>query len=131
MEDSEGAGTRTTAMGKIGDSNHNDMLPKLSPVFSTSFTSPSLLAFAKGRKIGLASNPTEARIVGLDIPGEPIIGLENAKFGWANDCIWVITGDVEDELGTDTGIATGMDIRGEPRRYVDIDGDTARLFAAG
>jgi hypothetical protein len=92
------------------------MLPKLSPVFSTSLTSPSLLPFAKGRKIGLASNPTEARIVGLDIPGEPIIGLENAKFGCANDCIWVMTGDVEDELGTDIGIDTGIDIRGDPRR---------------
>jgi len=60
--------------------NHNDIPPKLSPVFSTSLSSPSFLARGKGRKIGLASNPTVARIVGLDIPGEPIMGLENAKF---------------------------------------------------
>lgn len=62
------------------DDNHNDIPPKLSPVFSTSLSSPSLLALGKGRKIGLASNPTVARIVGLDIPGEPITGLENPKF---------------------------------------------------
>jgi len=61
--------------------NHNDIPPKHSPAFSTSLSSPSLLALGKGRKIGLASNPTVARIVGLDIPGEPITGLENAKFG--------------------------------------------------
>jgi len=66
---------------KETDDNHNDIPPKLSPVFSTSLSSPSLLALGKGRKIGLASNPTLARIVGLDIPGEPIMGLENAKFG--------------------------------------------------
>jgi len=42
-----------------------------------------------------------------------------------------MTGDDEDELGTDIGMATGMDIRGDPRKYVDTDGDTARLFAAG
>lgn len=116
--------------GQDVDSNHNDMPPKPSPAFSTSLSSPSLLALGKGRNIGLASNPTEARSVGLDIPGEPITGLENAKFGWVND-ICVTTGDVDDELGTDIGIATGIDIRGDPRKYVDIDGDTARLFAAG
>jgi hypothetical protein len=42
----------------------------------------------------------------------------------------VMTGDDEDELGTDIGMATGMEIRGDPRK-VDTDGDTARLFAAG
>ena len=63
------------------DENHNDIPPKLSPVFSTSLSSPSLLPLAKGRKIGLASKLTVARSVGLDIPGEPITGLENAKFG--------------------------------------------------
>jgi len=98
------------------DSNHKDIPPKLSPAFSTSLSSPSLLALAKGRKIGLASNPTVARSVGLDMPGEPIIGRENAKFGWVNDCIWVTTGDDVDELGTDIGTATGMDILGEPRK---------------
>jgi len=67
--------------------NHNDIPPKPSPAFSTSLSSPSLLALGNGRKIGLASNPTVARIVGLDIPGEPIMGLENAKFGWVKDCI--------------------------------------------
>jgi len=69
----------TTTMDE--DDDHNDIPPKLSPAFSTSLSSPSLLALGKGRKIGLASNPTLARIVGLDIPGEPITGLENAKFG--------------------------------------------------
>lgn len=93
--------------------NHNDIPPKPSPAFSTSLSSPSLLALAKGRKIGLASNPTVARNVGLDIPGEPIIGREN---GWVNDCICVTTGDDVDELGTDIGMATGMDIRGDPRK---------------
>lgn len=63
------------------EDNHNDMPPSDSPVFSTSLSSPSLLALGKGRRIGLASNPTVALIVGLDIPGEPITGLENAKFG--------------------------------------------------
>ena len=79
------AHARTTATET--DENHNDIPPKLSPVFSTSLSSPSLLALGKGRKIGLASNPTVARIVGLDIPGEPIMGLENPKFGWVKDCI--------------------------------------------
>jgi len=65
---------------KDGD-DHNDIPPKPSPAFSTSLSSPSLLALGKGRKMGLASNPTVARIVGLDIPGEPITGLEKAKFG--------------------------------------------------
>lgn len=77
-EDDEGVHARTTMMET--DDNHNDIPPKLSPVFSTSLSSPSLLALGKGRKIGLASNPTVARIVGLDIPGEPITGLENPKF---------------------------------------------------
>jgi len=27
-----------------------------------------------------------------------------------------MTGDDEDELGTDIGMATGMDIRGDPRK---------------
>lgn len=74
-----GENAKPTRMNE--DDNHNDIPPKLSPAFSTSLSSPSLLALGKGRKIGLASNPTEARIVGLDIPGEPITGLENAKFG--------------------------------------------------
>jgi len=69
------------------DDSYNDIPPKPSPAFSTSLSSPSLLALPKGRKIGLASNPTVARIVGLDIPGEPITDLENAKFGWVKDCI--------------------------------------------
>lgn len=63
------------------DVSHNEIPPKPSPAFSTSLSSPSLLALGKGRKIGLASNPTLARIVGLAIPGEPITGLENPKFG--------------------------------------------------
>jgi len=74
-----GESAKTTTMDE--DDNHNDIPPKPSPAFSTSLSSPSLLALGKGRKIGLASNPTLARIVGLDIPGEPITGLENAKFG--------------------------------------------------
>ena len=98
------------------DDNHSDIPPKYSPAFSTSLSSPSLLALGKGRKIGLASNPIVARMVGLDTPGEPIIGLENVKFGWVKDCIWVMTGDDVDELGTDIGMATGMDIRGDPRK---------------
>ena len=81
----DGDAHATTTMST--DDNHNDIPPKLSPVFSTSLSSPSLLALAKGRKIGLASKPTVARNVGLDIPGEPITGLENAKFGWVKDCI--------------------------------------------
>jgi len=42
-----------------------------------------------------------------------------------------MTGDDEDELGIDIGMATGIDIRGDPRKWVDTDGDTALLFAAG
>ena len=98
------------------DDDHSEIPPKYSPVFSTSLSSPSLLALGKGRKTGLASNPMVARIVGLDTPGEPITGLENVKFGWVKDWIWVTTGDDVDELGTDIGMATGMDIRGEPRK---------------
>jgi len=84
-KDDGNAHPRTTT--KNEDDGHNDIPPKPSPAFSTSLSSPSLLALGKGRKIGLASNPTVARIVGLDIPGEPIPGLENAKFGWVKDCI--------------------------------------------
>jgi len=71
----------TTQQQRRRITDHNDIPPRLSPVFSTSLSSPSLLALGKGRKIGLASNPTVARIVGLDIPGEPIMGLENPKLG--------------------------------------------------
>ena len=79
---------RSERRGVIGvDSDHNDIPPSPSPAFSTSLSSPSLLALGKGRKIGLASNPTVARNVGLDIPEEPIIGRENPKFGWVKDCI--------------------------------------------
>jgi hypothetical protein len=85
-KDDGDAHARTTTTD--ADDDHNDIPPKLSPAFSTSLSSPSLLALGKGRKIGLASNPmVMARIVGLDIPGEPITGLENAKFGWVKDCI--------------------------------------------
>jgi hypothetical protein len=77
-EDDEDVHARTT------DDDHSDIPPKPSPAFSTSLSSPSLRALGKGRKIGLASNPTVARIVGLDIPGEQTTGLENA---WVKDCI--------------------------------------------
>ena len=41
------------------------------------------------------------------------------------------TGDEEDELVADPGIATGKIMRGDPRKCVGIGGDTARLLAAG